>query len=83
MKHVSLMHALLLASVALIAAVAPAEAHNTAHPVSIEGNWFVALLIAVGAAASLILLVRGVLFLDKRDAWLRRGGEGNDWWIKD
>jgi hypothetical protein len=83
MKHVSLIHALLIASVALIAAIAPADAHNTAHPVSIEGNWFVALLIALAAVASLILLIRGVLFIDERDAWLRRGGNGNDWTFRD
>jgi len=71
-------------AVALLAAIVPAEAHNTAHPLSIEGNWFAALLIVLGAAASLVLLIRGVLFIDERDAWLRRGrGNGDDYWIKD
>ena len=73
---------LMTASIAL--AAGQAEAHNHAHPVSIEGNWFIALLIAIAAFAALIMFVRGVLFIDERDAWLRRGGRnGDDYWIRD
>jgi hypothetical protein len=70
---------------ALIAlATATAQAHNHAHPVSIEGNWPVAVVIAVVAIAALVFLVRGVLYIDQRDAWLRRGGRnGDDYWIRD
>ena len=70
---------------ALIAlATTQAQAHNHAHPVSIEGNWVVAVLIALVALWGLILLVRGVLFIDQRDAWLRRGGgDGDDYWLRD
>lgn len=67
----------------LFIASAPAEAHRTAQPVSIEGNWYIALIIAFVALVSLILLIRGVLFIDRRDAWLRRGAGDGDWWISD
>ena len=60
-----------------------AHAHATAQTPSISGNWGVALVIALFAVWGVILLVRGVLFLDERDAWLRRGGEGNDYWMRD
>lgn len=68
----------------LLLASTTAQAHAKAQPVSIEGNWFAALMIALFALWSLLLLIRGVLFIDKRDAWLRRGaGDGNDWWMSD
>lgn len=70
-------------AVLLLLASAPAEAHRTAQPVSIEGNWSIAVVIALAALLALILLIRGVLFLDRRDAWLRRGAGDGDWWISD
>jgi len=63
-------------------ATTEAQAHNHAHPVSIEGNWLVAILIAVAGIAALIILVRAVLYVDRRDAWLRRGAK-DDFWIRD
>jgi predicted cobalt transporter CbtA len=76
-----LARSLLVAAALFALAGAPAHAHETAQPLSIEGNWFVALMIALVALWSVILLIRGVLHIDERDAWLRRGGNGNDWWI--
>jgi hypothetical protein len=73
-----------LTTVLIALATVQAQAHNQAHPVSIEGNWLVAVVIAVVAIAALIFLVRGVLYIDQRDAWLRRGGRnGDDYWIRD
>lgn len=84
MKSSALARAVLFAIVLLQGGVSQANAHATAQPVSIEGNWFVALMIALVALWSLILLIRGILYVDQRDAWLRRGGgNGNDWWISD
>ncbi|MBI1213898.1 MAG: hypothetical protein GC190_20745 [Alphaproteobacteria bacterium] len=89
MKNASPLRTLALRVAGIAAALAltfasPAQAHNHAHPVSIEGNWVVALVIVLVALWGLVLLVRGVLFIDERDAWLRRGaGNGNDYWIRD
>ncbi len=70
-------------AVAVLAGSA-SNAYATAHTPSISGDWPIALVLVVAAVAALVLLVRGVLFLDERDAWLRRGGrESNDWTIRD
>lgn len=61
-----------------------AEARNFSHSPSISGNWGVALVIVIGAIALLVVLVRGVLFLERRDAWLGRGAKDrNDSWFSD
>jgi uncharacterized membrane protein YjfL (UPF0719 family) len=75
-----------IATIALLGTLLPfanAFAHATAQTPSISGNWPVALAIVLAAIAALILLVRGALHLDERDAWLRKGGEGNDYWMRD
>jgi hypothetical protein len=72
-----------IATAIALCCVTDAHAHATAQTPSISGNWLVALAIVLAAIAALILLVRGALFLDERDAWLRKGGEGNDYWMRD
>ena len=70
-------------AVAILAGSA-SNASATARTPSISGDWPMALLLVVAAVAALVLLVRGVLFLDERDAWLRRGArKSNDWIIRD
>lgn len=60
------------------------NAHAIAQTPSISGNWLAALGLALVGVWGLVLLVRGVLFLDERDAWLRRGrGEGEGWTFRD
>jgi TRAP-type C4-dicarboxylate transport system permease small subunit len=63
---------------------AHAFARHTAQTPSISGNWPVAVAIALFALWALILVIRGVLFLERRDAWLGRGAqERDDYWISD
>ena len=67
---------------ALAGAATPASA--MARTPSISGGWPVALILLLVCIVMLFVLVRAVLFLDERDAWLRRGGgDGNDWTFPD
>ena len=55
-----------------------------AHTPSISGNWLWAVGLVVVGITILVMLVRGALALDERDAWMRRGGgDGNDWTFPD
>ena len=85
--HKLSLRAWLVRAAGLAVAIFAGSASNalaTAQTPSISGDWLVALVLVAAAVAALVLLVRGVLFLDERDAWLRRSGrESNDWIIRD
>jgi hypothetical protein len=67
---------------ALLALLSSPCANAFARTPSISGNWGIALALVVAAAWMLVLLIRGVLFLERRDAWLGRGA-GDDYYMRD
>ena len=79
MKLNELLVELLLSAGAFLAAVEPADAH--AHPLSIDGNGWVVLLIIFGFVAVIYMLIIGSLKVEERDARLGRREDGSKGWI--
>lgn len=70
---------MLVSAGAFLAAVEPADAN--AHPLSISGNGWVALLVIFVFVAVIFFLIIGSLKVEERDARLGRRDNGTKGWI--